>query len=791
MSNPMSIERMLSDWMADEVARGVADEMVDQILSETGRRRPAPRWLAMLQEPPMRLERQVAVGSPTSRLVLTVGLIVLAFAVAVGVGAAVLLRPQPAPADDWPGFRGDASRAGTSARGPIGRPVLAWQYHAGGAVSNDLGIVGDLVLAPSDDGVLHALAIDDGHERWAYRSGSGPMGGPTVADGTLFVADGTGVLAALDLATGQVRWRTAAPLDGPTYVAVGNGSVYVGTSSGLLVALDAQTGVERWRSPVDPSGGKVNIPALAGGRVYVASKGGGFVAVDAATGTIAWRVDTGDAPTGTAVVAGDIAWIGEPAGATSGRLWAVDIRTGVVLWQVDRAMSPSVAGTMAYAGSNIGVLTARDVATGAERWRFQGGGIIRAPAIAGNVVYAPVDGEQRVYALDAATGGELWHFDLDSTNQCCIAVAKGMVFVGTSTGSVYALRGDGTAVVVQPPASAAVVPAPGPSSATPTSATSSTASTSAPSSSASQLAELIWTATTPAGDLIPTGIVADPAGRLWVADPYHDRFAIFTSDGTFVEFWGRSGKGPGQFDLTRTNGDGYGAIAFEPDGSFFVLDAGNLRVQKFDARRTFVKTWGGFGPGPNQYQDPVGIAVGPDRRLHVLDDVRGVVETYDPEGKVLGSFDAFKSVGGGAFNGANSLAVDAAGNLYVSAVDPNEVRRFDPNGKLTLTYGAPGSGAGAFADQPGSMSIDGAGRLYVTQGSGQGRGDHLGVLVFEPDGRYLGGWGAVGPAKGQITFPTGILVDGSGGVYVGDAGSLPEVGGASRIQKFRPPRFVP
>ena len=44
-----------------------------------------------------------------------------------------------------------------------------------------------------------------------------------------------------------------------------------------------------------------------------------------------------------------------------------------------------------------------------------------------------------------------------------------------------------------------------------------------------------------------------------------------------------------------------------------------------------MKTWGGFGPGTHQYQDPVGIAVGPDGRLHVLDDVRGVVETYDPD----------------------------------------------------------------------------------------------------------------------------------------------------------------
>ena len=87
------------------------------------------------------------------------------------------------------------------------------------------------------------------------------------------------------------------------------------------------------------------------------------------------------------------------------------------------------------------------------------------------------------------------------------------------------------------------------------------------------------------------------------------------------------------------------------------------------------------------------------------------------------------------------------------------------------------------------MSIDAGGRLYVTQGPG--RGDHPGVLVFEPDGRYLGGWGSVGSAKGQIMFPTGILVDGKGDVYVGDAGSLPGFGGESRIQKFRPPPYAP
>lgn len=332
--------------------------------------------------------------------------------------------------------------------------------------------------------------------------------------------------------------------------------------------------------------------------------------------------------------------------------------------------------------------------------------------------------------------------------------------------------------------------APSAASATPSAipATPSAPASEAPPSDSAPAAEFVWKATSPKGDLIPTGVVQDPKGRLWVSDPYHDRFAIFTTEGAFVEFWGTPGDGNGQFRLTRRNGDGYGAIAFASDGSFFVLDVGNHRVQKFDAKRKFVKAWGSEGSGPGQYLDPVGIVVGPDGRVHVLDDKRGVIETYDANGKVLGSFNAF--VGSiQNFDGANSLALDANDNFYVSVASPNQVQRFDPSGNATVTYGAPGSGAGEFREQPQGMTIDAAGRLFVTQGPQ--RGDRPGVLVFGSDGGYLTGWGSIGSTDGQLTFPVGILVDASDDVYVNDAGGGPDGGGQSRLQKFHSPSFAP
>ena len=193
MSDELSLERMVASVM-DEAASGtVPDRMIDDVLSTTGRMRPAPRWLALLKEPPMRADTQTAVGIPTRRLLLVMTIILLAIALAaVVVGASLLLKPPETTSADWPMFRGDAARTGVAVQGPGGRPVLRWRYQAPGAVSGNISIVGDLVFAPSDDGTLHALGLADGTERWAFHPGGGSVSGPAAAEGRIYVSDGAG-----------------------------------------------------------------------------------------------------------------------------------------------------------------------------------------------------------------------------------------------------------------------------------------------------------------------------------------------------------------------------------------------------------------------------------------------------------------------------------------------------------------------------------------------------------------------------------------------------------------------
>jgi sugar lactone lactonase YvrE len=279
-----------------------------------------------------------------------------------------------------------------------------------------------------------------------------------------------------------------------------------------------------------------------------------------------------------------------------------------------------------------------------------------------------------------------------------------------------------------------------------------------PATASGPVVEAVWQSTGGDDGLdFPGSMALDPQGQLWVADTGNDRFAIFTPDGEFVETWGSRGDGDGEFVLERSNGDGYGAVAFAPDGSFYVLDVGNHRVQKFAPDRTFVTSWGGSGQEPGTYTDPIGIAVDAAGTVYVIDDARDVVERYAPNGSVLGSFDAHPNTDGG-LNTANSLGLDAAGNAYVSDIAPYQVEKFDTEGNLVATIGAAGSEDGHFKDQPTAIAVDDAGRVFVSEGPGGGR-----VQVFDTDGRFLASWGA----EGQ--FPFGVVLDGQGNVYVNDA----------------------
>jgi outer membrane protein assembly factor BamB len=445
MNDSFDFERFVVDRFADVPRVSSRPSSVEHIVTEARRTRPLPRWLATIKEPPMRYRSQLAVGSPTLRLAailaLTLALAVAATAGVVG-GAALLQAPTPVDAGDWPMLRADAAHRGEGHEGPRGDPVLSWRYQAEGSAVNNIAIVGGLVYATSDDGTLHALDIATGEERWSYAPELGPVSGPNVSEGRVFVRDVDGHLAAVDALTGSELWRSeqAAYASDPT---VDGDSAFIGAADGELVALDAASGTLRWTVPVSTSGGEVHSPAVADGRVYASEAGGDLVAVDAASGGIAWRVPTGSTSTGTTVVADGLVYAGSSDGV-AGSLSAFDSASGDFVWNVAEPLhAPAVSNGVAYTGGQD-ALVAVSASTGSELWRVELDGLVRAPTVADGIVYVPAEDEQRVYALEAASGRVLWTFDVDSQPQCCVVPAHGSAFVGTQFGGVYAIGTEGS-----------------------------------------------------------------------------------------------------------------------------------------------------------------------------------------------------------------------------------------------------------------------------------------------------------------------------------------------------------
>ncbi len=138
----------------------------------------------------------------------------------------------------------------------------------------------------------------------------------------------------------------------------------------------------------------------------------------------------------------------------------------------------------------------------------------------------------------------------------------------------------------------------------------------------------------PGGLLMPGGIDVDLGGHIWVVDAGHDRIAIFAPDGRFLERWGQPGSDRGKLSFRRALGT-VGDIRFASDGSFYVADNGNFRIQRFDGDRRFVGSWGGFGRGDGEFLDPWSVRLDAIGQVYVSDAIREDIQVFTSDGRYL------------------------------------------------------------------------------------------------------------------------------------------------------------
>ena len=212
----------------------------------------------------------------------------------------------------------------------------------------------------------------------------------------------------------------------------------------------------------------------------------------------------------------------------------------------------------------------------------------------------------------------------------------------------------------------------------------------------------------------PHGFTVDAQGNIWASDANKDETVLGMSakdsngvvrghqvfklspTGKVLMALGKegvAGSGPDNFDQPS-------GIAIAPKGDIFVTDGHgkNDRVLKFSKDGRFIKTWGHHGAGPGEFDQPHDISIGGSQgHVYVADRSNSRVQIFDQDGNFIAAWKQFGR--------PSAVYVAKDDNLYVSDSQSNSM--VNPGYMRGITLGSAKDGSlRAFIPDPDLAQAD-------------------------------------------------------------------------------------
>ena len=278
-----------------------------------------------------------------------------------------------------------------------------------------------------------------------------------------------------------------------------------------------------------------------------------------------------------------------------------------------------------------------------------------------------------------------------------------------------------------------------------------------------------------------TDSVADD--RLFVVDANNKQIDVFGPDPTASVYgpgcnWlysiGQGGSGPSRF-----TGDLRG-LTIDPDdpesptgAAVYVVDAAGNRIRKFATDGTWLRTFGvtatdATAPEPGAFSDGgreitvdahhrVWVGDMPGFRFQVFDGLTGQFVASVPD--VPGGYSPPPT---GGFNGPRGVAIDAAGNRFVTDTYNQRIVKYDANGNFVTQWGSRGRDDYAF-NYARMIAVSPPDQAVVVADT-----DNHSIKKFSNDGTFQCRAGGAGDAGPLMRNPHGVDVAPDGTIFVTD-----------------------
>ncbi len=285
----------------------------------------------------------------------------------------------------------------------------------------------------------------------------------------------------------------------------------------------------------------------------------------------------------------------------------------------------------------------------------------------------------------------------------------------------------------------------------------------------------------------PAGLAFDNGGNLYVVDFGNYVLRKISPSGLITTFAGSSSVSALRVDGTPAVSAGLYSplgVAVNDAGTVFVTTQLANQVRQVPTSGVLGTTAGNgtIGYSGNggaainaQITHPYGIALDQAGDLYVSDPIFSVIRMITPGGII-------STVAGPPLHAPTGLAVDSGGNLYIAEQDANRIIKVAPDGTVSTVVGngtAGFSGEGDLATSaelngPRGVAVDAQGDIFIADTlNNRIREVTAGGTVLTVAGNgTVSDSGDGGPAaNAQFNQPIGMVFDAEGNLFVADSGN--------------------